>query len=227
MILLLDRAKIAAIIGGFTAMGLLLFLAGLLLGLGLRLPDALRSAHAPHVQVAGDAPASAGSSSILPAAGEYAAPSPASPHPDGEFETATSPSRPTPTLTDVGLTTALPPAPTQPAAPSERAEMVASSDTPATPHREPQARPPVGATFAVQVGAFLLEREAQTLIEELSRKGYTPFIVQAWGMRNGKRRLWHTVRIGEYPDRDQARYAAADFTKQEGQPAIIRPAGSP
>jgi cell division septation protein DedD len=78
-------------------------------------------------------------------------------------------------------------------------------------------------TFAVQVGAFLLEREAESLVQDLREKGYSPQIAQFWAMRHSRKRLWYAVRSGGYADRRQAAHAATDFTSKEGKLAIVRP----
>ena len=77
--------------------------------------------------------------------------------------------------------------------------------------------------FTVQVGAFLKQDEASSLLKDLERKGYAPIF---FADRDSENRQWYVVRIGAYADKDQAGNAAASFTKQEKIKAIVRPLGS-
>lgn len=77
--------------------------------------------------------------------------------------------------------------------------------------------------FTVQVGAFLKQDEASSLLKDLERKGYAPSF---FADRDSENRQWYVVRIGAYADKDQAGNAAASFTKQEKIKAIVRPLGS-
>ena len=72
----------------------------------------------------------------------------------------------------------------------------------------------------VQVGVFLDEKDASRLLKEIESKGYSP---KFFSGRDAEARQWYAVRIGIYSDRDQASKAAANFTKQEGMKAVVRP----
>lgn len=72
----------------------------------------------------------------------------------------------------------------------------------------------------VQVGVFLDEKDASRLLKEIESKGYTP---KFFSGRDAEARQWYAVRIGIYSDREQASKAAANFTKQEGMKAVVRP----
>lgn len=78
-------------------------------------------------------------------------------------------------------------------------------------------------SFSVQVGVFLEEIDAERLIEELEGKGYTPTIFVA---NDADNRPWYSVRIGTYTDQAEAAQAASNFSKQEKKKAVVRPAGS-
>ena len=75
----------------------------------------------------------------------------------------------------------------------------------------------------VQVGVFLDEKEASRLLQQMERKGYAPSFFSG---RDAEARQWYAVRIGTYSDREQATRAAANFTKQEKIKAVVRPAES-
>ena len=72
----------------------------------------------------------------------------------------------------------------------------------------------------VQVGVFLNEKDASRLLKQIEHKGYAPTFFSG---RDAEARQWYAVRIGIYSDREQATKAAANFTKQEGLKAVVRP----
>lgn len=78
-------------------------------------------------------------------------------------------------------------------------------------------------SFSVQVGVFLEEIDAERLIEELEGKGYRPTVFIA---NDADNRPWYSVRIGTYTDQAEATQAASNFSKQEKMKAVVRPAGS-
>ena len=75
----------------------------------------------------------------------------------------------------------------------------------------------------VQVGVFLDEKDASRLLKKIESKGYAPTFFSG---RDAEARQWYAVRIGIYSDREQATKAAANFTKQEGLKAVVRPVES-
>lgn len=79
------------------------------------------------------------------------------------------------------------------------------------------------AALSVQVGVFLEEIDADRLVEELESKGYTPTVFVA---NDADNRPWYAVRIGAYTDQAEAAQAASNFTKQEKLKATVRPIGS-
>lgn len=98
---------------------------------------------------------------------------------------------------------------------------------------KPEAMPDAGGSdeglvarresFSVQVGVFLEEIDAERLIEELEGKGYTPTMFVA---NDADDRPWYSVRIGTYTEQAEAAQAASNFSKQEKMKAVVRPAGS-
>ena len=75
----------------------------------------------------------------------------------------------------------------------------------------------------VQVGVFLNQDDANRLLKDIERKGYSPSFFSG---RDAEARQWYAVRIGAYSDRQQAASAAANFTRQEKLKAVVRPLGS-
>jgi hypothetical protein len=72
----------------------------------------------------------------------------------------------------------------------------------------------------VQVGVFLDQKEASHLLQQIEARGYAPTFFSG---RDAEARQWYAVRIGVYSDKQQATTAAANFTKQEKMKAVVRP----
>lgn len=95
------------------------------------------------------------------------------------------------------------------------------SEAEAAPSTEAAASEPEYVT--VQVGVFLDEKDASNLLHQIERKGYAPTFFTG---RDAEARQWYAVRIGMYSDKQQAANAAANFMKQEKIKAVVRPAES-
>ncbi len=76
------------------------------------------------------------------------------------------------------------------------------------------------AYVTVQVGVFLDQKEASHLLQHVEARGYAPTFFSG---RDAEARQWYAVRIGVYSDKQQAANAAANFTKQEKIKAVVRP----
>lgn len=95
------------------------------------------------------------------------------------------------------------------------------------PQREkPAARQPAAVAvppdpltaWAVQVGSFSSQENAERLSDELSGKGYRAFVTRL----NDKDRILYRVRVGPEQDRERAELLARRL-KKDGQPtAIVR-----
>ena len=89
-----------------------------------------------------------------------------------------------------------------------------------------EAATPVGSepsaeyTYSVQVGAFLVAMNAQQRVDQLKSKGYTPRII---AVTDPQRRIWFTVRIGDFPSLEQAQKQADEFTAREKKASVVRP----
>ena len=79
---------------------------------------------------------------------------------------------------------------------------------------------PSKMTHSVQVGAFLIKKNAERIASILIKKGYEARIVI---FNDSKKRVWHTVRIGDYPSREIAKEYADAFTAKEKQESAVVP----
>lgn len=77
--------------------------------------------------------------------------------------------------------------------------------------------------FSVQVGVFLSENDAHQLVRQLQKKGYTPIVLAA---TDDEGRLWYSVRIGTYTNKVDAALAASNIAAQEKLKAVVRPLSS-
>ena len=75
-------------------------------------------------------------------------------------------------------------------------------------------------THSVQVGAFLIKKNAEMITSKLRKKGYDARIVI---FNDSKKKVWHTVRIGDYPSRKIAREYADAFTAKEKRESVVVP----
>ena len=74
--------------------------------------------------------------------------------------------------------------------------------------------------FSLQLGAFQNEHNALRFKDDLKSRGYPAFV---FNTPDAGGRVWHTVRLGHYPDMKKAAAAAAVFTGKEKLPAFVRP----
>ena len=75
-------------------------------------------------------------------------------------------------------------------------------------------------TFSVQVGAFRLKQNAEERQAYLENKGYSARLII---LTDFKKRVWYTVRIGTYENRDGASRFAKEFSLKEKFVASVRP----
>ncbi|HEX8775457.1 MAG TPA: SPOR domain-containing protein [Pyrinomonadaceae bacterium] len=78
-------------------------------------------------------------------------------------------------------------------------------------------------SYSVQVGVFLDEKNADLLVRDMRDRGYTPIVLKA---TDDQSRVWHAVRIGAYVSKTAAMQAAAGISRQEKIKVIVRPLGS-
>ncbi len=75
-------------------------------------------------------------------------------------------------------------------------------------------------THSVQVGAFLIKKNAERITSILRKKGYDARVVI---FNDSKMRVWHTVRIGDYPSSEIAKEYADAFTAKEKRESVVVP----
>lgn len=110
----------------------------------------------------------------------------------------------------------------------EKPEQAAAQATPekaATPQPASSADDPAGSlpdpgTFSLQIGAFHDEHNAMRFKNDLKTRGYPAFVFHTLDAGG---RIWHTVRVGHYPDMQKASDAAAVFSGKEKIRVYVRP----
>jgi type II secretory pathway predicted ATPase ExeA len=75
-------------------------------------------------------------------------------------------------------------------------------------------------THSVQAGAFLIKKNAERITSILRKKGYDARIVI---FDDSKKRVWYTVRIGDYPSSEIAKEYADAFTAKEKRESAVVP----
>jgi cell division septation protein DedD len=77
-------------------------------------------------------------------------------------------------------------------------------------------------THSVQVGAYLSAENAAHEAARLRARGYAARVL---ALTDPRGRTWHTVRIGDHPDRAAAQKQADEFARREPARPIVRPYG--
>ena len=75
--------------------------------------------------------------------------------------------------------------------------------------------------YSIQVGAFLVLKNAQAKMDRLTQKGYAARIIN---FEDRQGRNWHTVRIGNYPSSELAKEEADILISEHKLEAIVLPA---
>lgn len=214
-----DRKTFTLLLGGFAFVGIMLFIAGLLVGTNWETEQPAVASAVTGVQTPAAAPAPA------PVPTEPVIREPAA--------------RPGPETSDEMTEPAADPAPAQqahsPASPAVTKESLRAQpyegggemkivERAQSPAPEAAESNKTGqSSFSVQVAVFVDEKDANQLVRQLQGKGYTPFVL-ATG--DGEARTWYAVRIGTYTDRAEAERAATNIAAQEKIKTFVRPLGS-
>lgn len=202
----LDKKALISMIAGSVVIGVLLFLAGLIVGRQWPNVESSETASASAEKERGNVPTE-------PVLNEETS------APNSETPKA---SKPKVTLPKEPAETSPPPAGVAAAQPPANGEVriiaeAATDDGASAAEEQPEADPEY---VTVQVGVFLDEKDASKLLQQMERKGYAPTFFSG---RDAEARQWYAVRIGVYSDKQQAAGAAANFTKQEKLKAVVRP----
>lgn len=236
----IDKKTGIILVTGYALVGVLLFVAGFLLGIGYHLPATptemvmqsppAKAAETP-VALPSEKPAEQSAEVSTPppdSTPETLAPVPA-PAPADEGQPAAP--APEPTLAAASPSpssnaapapakTLIPPAVTPTPAPAPTPAPLASAAAAAA---EPSPSPASQEEYSLQVGSFIDPSNAARLAKELRDKGYKPTILNA---TDSHYRVWHAVRIGPYKDMQTAAKEAASLRQAEQILALVRPAKS-
>jgi cell division protein FtsN len=211
-----DRNKLIMLLGGAVLSGVLMFAAGILIGLALTAPSRSELAMLRAQNVAQQAAAKAApvQPAVQPAAQTPAAVAPpqvqaqapaSMPQVQAQALAATPP---------VMAPTVVTPAIQTVAAPIVTVMDVSSASGLGT------AIPTEKDVFSLQIGAYPDAKAARELQTDLRERGYPAAIFTGV---DSERKEWHAVRIGGFATLGKASAAAAAFTGKERLQALIRP----
>ena len=80
-----------------------------------------------------------------------------------------------------------------------------------------------GPSYTIQVAAFLEPEKAHRLAQSVSQKGYSAHVITR---NDSQGKKWYCVRVGTYPDPDQAHKAATKMESKLKLKLAIRPSNS-
>lgn len=110
--------------------------------------------------------------------------------------------------------------PTMPSAP-ENTEIQESQTVPLQPNPDRKitsSAPPPADTYTLQIAAFREKDRAQQLVEDLQKKGYTPYIIAA---DTSRKEFWYLVRMGSFQSAELARQYAQILAEKEKIGALV------
>jgi cell division septation protein DedD len=204
-----DKKSAILIIAGCAAIGALLFFAGFILGLDHGQAEAKTAAPVGRAAAAVPAPKASGSSNSKPKSDSD------TPSLTSSNQNSNKPGAPAPKPEESSKSASAPPAAAAkgPIA-GEKTETASKTEAESPDAAEDQTG------FCLQLGAFKTEENAQRLMASMKTRGYTVFLYKALDTNN---HVWHTVRMGPYPDVKKAAQAAQEFSRKEQIPAFVRP----
>lgn len=77
-------------------------------------------------------------------------------------------------------------------------------------------------SFTVQTGAFLVEKNAEQMVDELAKKG---FVSRVFKLMDTKNRYWHMVRIGRFTTKAEAESLSQLIIDKHGMDAVVAHVG--
>ncbi|HZM98768.1 MAG TPA: SPOR domain-containing protein [Pyrinomonadaceae bacterium] len=206
----LDKKSIISVIAGWIVIGALLFLAGWIVGRQWTTSEAASTPSAATDEQRAELPSEPLLSDEAPARA-FIAPRKINPPPvKGNVTPPAAPNASLPQAVETAAAAAAPP-------PNDGKVVIISEAETDDANKQASAE---SEYVTVQVGVFLNEKDASHLLKKIESKGYAPTFFSG---RDAEARQWYAVRIGIYSDREQATKAAANFTKQEGLKAVVRP----
>lgn len=208
----LDKKSVISLVAGWIFISALLFLAGWVVGRQWPMSEAASTPTTTAGEQRAELPKEPVLSDEAPTTREFNVPKKVAPNVTPPA--VTPPAAPKTTLPAATLAATAPPPPND-------GKVVIISEAETDDANKPPAADPEYVT--VQVGVFLDAKEANSLLQQMERKGYAPTFFSG---HDAEARQWYAVRIGTYSDKEQATKAAANFTKQEKIKAVVRPAES-
>lgn len=209
----LDKKSIISVIAGWIVIGALLFLAGWIVGRQWTTSEAASTPSAATDEQRAELPSEPLLSDEAPARASIA---PRKINPPPLKGNATPPEEANASLPQAVQSTAVAAAAAAPPPNDGKVVIISEAETDDA-NKQASAE---SEYVTVQVGVFLNEKDASHLLKKIESKGYAPTFFSG---RDAEARQWYAVRIGIYSDREQATKAAANFTKQEGLKAVVRP----
>ncbi len=91
------------------------------------------------------------------------------------------------------------------------------------PNREEISPAAPRMTHSVQVGAFRQPENARQQVARLAARGVKAYVLD---VTDAQGRQWHTVRVGDFPNREAAQAHASEFARREQTQTLVRPFGS-
>jgi cell division protein FtsN len=228
----IQRTRALVLAGCFAAVSVLLFFAGTVTGLlysgthakttlVVLAPTAAARPHSAPDKTPEDRTESAATSSTPPPPDE---PAPSSAAPASTTPAAATPLPAPPTAARASAKTQLATAASSPA--SGTADASASAPPPTKPSSadSSEARettePSLTIPLAVQVGAFAVKSNAETLVQSLGDMGYKPVVSRSTDAHGHQ---WYVVRIGPYTKWNAASRVAARISMTEDVTPVIGP----
>ncbi len=110
--------------------------------------------------------------------------------------------------------------PTMPSAPenTEIQESQSLSLQPNPDRKITSSTPPPADIYTLQIAAFREKDRAQQLVEDLQKKGYTPYIIAA---DTSRKEFWYLVRMGAFQNAELARQYAQILAEKEKLGALV------
>ena len=208
----LDKKSIISVVAGWIVIGALLFLAGWIVGRQWPVTEAASTPSATSEEQRAELPKEPLLSDEAPARASIA-PKKINPPPTAVNALPAQAKATVPATVEQAAAAAAP-------APNDGKVVIISEAETDEAKKEGAVEPEY---VTVQVGVFVDEKDASRLLKQIESKGYAPTFFSG---RDAEARQWYAVRIGVYSDREQATKAAANFTKQEGLKAVVRPVES-
>ena len=195
-----ERTQLTKVIAGLVSLVVLVFCAGVLIGIVLQsigpAPTLVVQVVQPPPKITPPINTSSATDPVLASVADENTPAV-----ESDDEAAVDPDRP---------------------AVEERVEKAKKEESPKAAEAEFE-QPSTPGSFAVQLGAFLQRDHAGILAKSLAGKGYNADVV---AFEDSHGRTWYLVRFGMFPSRSEASAMALELRSQANLNALVRPSNS-